>query len=64
MTDTGKIIKACRESLHWSRMKLSREADVPINTIVSCEQKPDCKVSTFERIIEAMGFEMEVMRKE
>ena len=64
MTDTGKMITMCRKSLHWSRAYLSEKSGVPLNTIINCEKKPDCKMSTFEKILEPMGFEIEILKRE
>ena len=64
MTDTGEMIRLCRKKLHWTRAKLSEASGVGVHTILNVERNPDCKVSTFERLIEAMGYEMEILRKE
>ena len=64
MTDTGEMIRLCRKKLNWSRPKLSEASGVGVHTILNVERNPDCKVSKFERLIEAMGYEMEILRKE
>ena len=64
MIHTGQMVRMCRNSLNWSRQHLSEKSGVPAYTIVTVEGKPDCKVSTFEKLIEAMGYEVEVLRKE
>ncbi len=64
MTDTGEMIRMLRKNLNWPRSKLSEASGVGVHTILNVERNPDCKVSTFERLIEAMGYEMEILRKE
>ena len=64
MTDTGQIIRTCREVRKWPRSYLAEVSGVPMHTIVTCEGKNDCRVSTLDRLIEAMGFELEIVRKE
>ena len=64
MTDTGQIITMCRDSLKWPRSRLSEKSGVSITTIINIERNGDCRVSTFERLLESMGYELEVLRKE
>lgn len=64
MIDTGEIVLMCRKGLHWTRPKLSEISGVGVPTILSVERNSDCKVSTFETLLEAMGYEIEIMRKE
>lgn len=64
MTDTGNMIRLCRTHLKWPRAYLAEKSGVPLNTIINVEGKSDCKVSTFEKLLEAMGYEIEIMRKE
>lgn len=64
MTDTGEMVKACRNSLNWTKAKLSREADVPLQTVINVERQSNCKVSTFEKLLEAMGYEIVILPEE
>lgn len=64
MTDTGAIVRMLRNRLKWSRMKLSDKSGVQVATISSVENKTDCRLSTFEKLIEAMGYEIEIYPKE
>lgn len=64
MTDTGEIIRMCRKKLNWTMVKLSDVSGVGVHTIQNVERNPDCKVSTFERLIEAMGYDLEILPKE
>ena len=64
MTDTGEMIKMCRKKLKWTRPMLSEVSGIGVNTILSVERNSDCKVSTFEKLLEAMGYELEILPKE
>lgn len=64
MTDTGEMVKILRKRLGWSRSKLSDKAGMHINTVTNAERNSDCYLSTFERLIEAMGYEIEILPKE
>ena len=63
MTDTGQIIRACREARKWPRSYLAEKAKMPLNTVINCERRSDCRVRTLDRLIEAMGFELEIVSK-
>jgi hypothetical protein len=54
----------CRETRKWTRSYLAEKAKMPLNTVINCERRHDCRVSTMDRLIEAMGFELEIVRKE
>lgn len=60
--NTGKVIKECRESLNWSRPYLGEMADVSTQTISNAEQNKDCRVSTLEKLLHAMGYCIEIKR--
>lgn len=63
MLDAGQIIKMCRHHLKWSTIKLSIESEVSKSTIQEIEaNKRDCRLSTFEKILNAMGYEIEVLK--
>ena len=64
MTDAGEIVKMCRQRLKWSRHHLGKKAGVAMSTIINIENNMDCRLSTFEKLIEAMGYEIEILRKE
>ena len=64
MTNTGEIIRACREQLKLSRYDLEDVTGISHSTIFAVENKSDCKFSTFEKLLEGMGYEIEIMRKE
>ena len=63
-TDTGEMVKACRLSRKWTKVKLSEVSGISLDTIVNIERHRNCNFSTFERLIEAMGYEIEILRKE
>ena len=58
------MIRMCRETRKWTRSYLAEKAKMPLNTVINCERRHDCRVSTMDRLIEAMGFELEIVRKE
>lgn len=64
MTDTGQMIKMCRKKLKWTRPRLSEVSGIGVNTILSVERNSDCRVSTFEKLLEAMGYELEILLKD
>ena len=64
MTDTGEMVKILRKRLGWSRAKLSEESGLHINTVTNAERNPDCYLSTFEKLIEAMGYEIEILPRD
>lgn len=63
-TDTGEIIKMCRKSLNWSRPRLSEKSGVSLDTVINVERHNNCKFSTFEKLIEAMGYEIEILPRD
>lgn len=63
-TDTGEMVRMCRKSLKWSRPKLSRESGISEQTIINVERQSNCKFDTFEKLIEAMGYEIEILPTE
>ncbi|MBP5596757.1 MAG: helix-turn-helix transcriptional regulator [Pseudobutyrivibrio sp.] len=65
MIDAGQILKMCREHKKWSIVTLGTEASVSPTTIKEIENGTrDCKVGTFEKLLEAMGYELEVLKIE
>lgn len=64
MTDAGEMVRMLRKSLNWSRPRLSEKSGVKLDTIINVERKRDCRLSTFEKLVEAMGYEIEILRKE
>ena len=64
MTDTGEIIRMIRKHKKWTQYVLSEKSGVPQNTIVNVERKPHCRTDTFEKLLEAMGYEIEILEKD
>lgn len=63
MIDTGQIIKMCRKHKHWSIITLGVESSVSPSTIKEIEHGTrDCRIKTFEKLLEAMGYELEVLK--
>ena len=63
-TDTGEMVRMLRKSLKWTKVKLSEKSGISLDTIINIERHRNCNFSTFERLIEAMGYEIEILRKE
>lgn len=64
MTDTGEMVRMLRKRLNWTKVKLSKESGISLDTIINLERHRNCKVDTFERLIEAMGYEIEILPRE
>jgi len=66
MLNTREIICDCRDSLKWTRVRLSEKSGVSIDTIVKVEKKRGHNVSVniFEKLLNAMGYELKVVRKD
>lgn len=65
MTDAGQIIRMCRKHKNWSIVTLSVESTVSHSTIQEIETGlRDCRLSTFEKLLNTMGYELEVMKTE
>lgn len=63
MINAGQILRMCRENKHWSIITLSLESSVSHSTIQEIETGlRDCRISTYEKILNAMGYELEVMK--
>lgn len=63
MIDTGQIIRMCRKHKRWSIITLGAESSVSPSTIKEIENGTrDCRIGTFEKLLEAMGYELEVLK--
>lgn len=61
MIDTGEMIKACRKFRKMSQAELSRSSGVPKQTVNRVESTKSCTVATFVRLLNSMGFDIEIM---
>ena len=64
MINAGEIIRMCRNSLSWSQTYLSEKSNISVAKIRYAEAHTDCKVSVFEKLLDAMGYEVEIFAKE
>ena len=64
MTDTGQIVKMLRTSNGWSQRDLAEESGVSPNTIANVERGSNCTVLILESLVEAMGYELEILRRD
>jgi len=63
--NTGQILRACRKHRKRSIMDLSVVTGVSPSTIGEVERgQRDCLVSTFEKLLDELGYELEVMEME
>ena len=63
MINAGQILRMCRQNKQWSIITLSLESSVSHSTIQEIETGlRDCRISTYEKILNAMGYELEVMK--
>lgn len=65
MIDVAEVIKLCRKHSGMSIVALSAESSVSASTIKEIENgSRDCRIKTFEKLLEAMGYELEVLRND
>ena len=63
--DAAEILKLCRKHAKLSLVALSAASTVSTTTIQKVEHgEQDCRISTFEKLLDAMGYELEVVRKD
>lgn len=62
MTDTGEIVRACRLQKGWNCSQLARKSKIHRPMIYQVENSRNCTVKTFETLLNAMGYEIEIMR--
>ena len=59
-----KLIRDMRLEKKLSQEHLAHEAGVHINTVSRMEAGKDVKLSVFERVVDALGYEVELLPKE
>lgn len=64
MIDVGEMIKSCRQFRGMTKKELSQKSGVNRKTIRSIEYGCNTSVMTFCRLLDAMGFEIDVTMKE
>lgn len=62
MTNTGEILRACRRQKGLTCSQLARKANFHRPTLYQLESTRNCTVKTFETLLNAMGYEIEIMR--
>lgn len=64
MIDVPKVIKRCRKFRHLTQRELADRAMISRQTVWNVEQENHgTTVYTFERLLNAMGFELEIVPK-
>lgn len=61
MINTGEIIKACRKYRKMSQAELVRASGLAKQTVSHVESTKSCTVATFVRLLNGMGFDIEIM---
>lgn len=64
MTNIGEILRACRRQKGLTFSQLARKANFHRPTIYKLESTRNCTVKTFEKLLNVMGYEIEIMRIE
>ena len=64
MTDTGQIVKMLRKSMGWTVAELAEKAGISANTVANVERGSNCTILVFDSLVEAMRYELEVLRKD
>ena len=59
----NEIITGIREMLHWPLAYLAEKAEVDISTLHRIEKHGGGNLETYEKILDAMGYELEVVKK-
>ena len=59
-----EIVKGIREMLHWPTLYLAEKAGVDAGTLYRIEKYGGGTLKTYEKLLDAMGYEFEVVRKE
>ena len=61
MIDTGEMMKACRKFRKMSQAELVRASGTPKQTVSCVEKTKSCNVATFVRLLNSMGFDIEII---
>ena len=61
MIDVGEMVKACREKENLTLEEVWLRSGVNSATISKIEHSSNCRVDTLEKILNAMGYELEVV---
>lgn len=64
MTDTGQIVKMLRKSKGWTILELAHRSGLSPNTISNVERGSNCTILAFDSLVEAMGYELEILKKD
>ena len=64
MTNMGKVVEEIRHSLSWTVARLERKSGVCKQTIYKIEDTGKGMIETYQRLFDAMGYELKVERKD
>lgn len=61
MINIGEMVKACRKRENLTLEEVWLRSGVNTATISKIEHTSNCKVDTLEKILNAMGYELEIV---
>ena len=64
MIHMGIVVKDIRKSLNWTVARLAQKSGVGVKSIYAVEKYGSGRMDTYEALFEAMGYEMEVVKKD
>ena len=64
MTDTGQIVRMLRKNKGWTIAELAFRSGISANTVTNVERGSNCTILVFDSLIEAMGYELEILKKD
>ena len=64
MTDTGQIVRMLRKSKGWTIAELAFRSGLSPNTISNVERGSNCTILVFDSLVEAMGYELEILKRD
>ena len=59
--NTGEIIRFCRSKSGMTLQEVALRCGVNAATISNMEHNSNCKVETFDRVLNARGYDIEVL---
>lgn len=59
-----EIVREIRQMLHWPALYLAEKSGVDVGTLHRIEKYGGGTLKTYEKLLDAMGYEFEVVRKE
>ena len=64
MIHMGIVVRDIRMSLNWTVARLARKSGVGVKSIYEIEKHGSGRMDTYEALLGAMGYEIEVVKKD